>query len=183
MAQLPDNALVEELKKHLAKHKSGKLFVLLHCYGSHFNYYDRYDRKGAYYTPDEIPSASNKYRSNMMNAYDNSIRETDILLAGVINALKDTHMSAAMCYVSDHGEDISMIHANASFTHLQSQLITNFVCRLSCGLRRNSNRHSPKSGKLLWQTRKSLLPPTVSLSTRCSTLAVSPPASLRQMRQ
>lgn len=106
MAQLPDNALVVELKKHLAKHKSGKLFVLLHCYGSHFNYYDRYDRKGAYYTPDEIPSASNKYRSNMMNAYDNSIRETDILLAGVINALKDTHMSAAMCYVSDHGEDI-----------------------------------------------------------------------------
>lgn len=106
MAQLPDEALVGQLKKRLAKHKSGKLFVLLHCYGSHFNYYDRYERKGAFYTPDEIPSASNKYRDNMVNAYDNSIRHTDILLAGVINALKDAHIASAMCYVSDHGEDI-----------------------------------------------------------------------------
>lgn len=106
MAQLPDEALVGQLKKRLAKHKSGKLFVLLHCYGSHFNYYDRYERKGAFYTPDEIPSASNKYRDNMVNAYDNSIRHTDILLAGVINALKDAHIASALCYVSDHGEDI-----------------------------------------------------------------------------
>lgn len=106
MAQLPDDALVGELKKALKKHKGEKLFVLLHCYGSHFNYFDRYKRTDAFYTPDQIPSASNKYRVNMVNAYDNSIRLTDMLLAGVINALKETRTSAAMCYVSDHGEDI-----------------------------------------------------------------------------
>lgn len=106
MAQLPDEALVGELKKRLAKHKRGKLFVLLHCYGSHFNYYDRYDRSGAFYTPDAIPSAREKYRANMVNAYDNSIRHTDILISDVIGALKKTGMASAVCYVSDHGEDI-----------------------------------------------------------------------------
>ena len=88
------------------KGKGGKLFVVLHCYGAHFNYYDRYPRNEAYFQPDVIPSASKKYRSNMINAYDNVIRQTDKLVAGVIQALQALHVPAAMCYVGDHGEDI-----------------------------------------------------------------------------
>ena len=106
MEQLPDIVLLDNLKAKLAAHKGGKLFVVLHCYGAHFNYYDRYPRNEAYFQPDVIPSASKKYRSNMINAYDNVIRQTDKLVAGVIQALQALHVPAAMCYVGDHGEDI-----------------------------------------------------------------------------
>ncbi|MDO4512191.1 MAG: phosphoethanolamine transferase [Bacteroidales bacterium] len=106
MEQLSDEALVAELKKKLSTFKGGKLFVILHCYGSHFNYNDRYTREEAFFTPDEIPSASGKYRDNMVNAYDNTIRQTDRVIAGVINSLKALKVNAAMCFVGDHGEDI-----------------------------------------------------------------------------
>lgn len=106
MEQLPDITLLDHLKQKLASHKRGKLFVVLHCYGAHFNYYDRYPRNEAYFQPDAIPSASKKYRSNMVNAYDNVIRQTDKLVGGVIKALQACNVQAAMCYVGDHGEDI-----------------------------------------------------------------------------
>ena len=107
MAQLPDTALIAKVKQKLNSYKGDKLFIVLHCYGSHFNYSDRYARPGgSYFKPDDIPSASKKYRDKMMNAYDNSVRHADMLLAGVIGALKEKHISAGLVYVSDHGEDI-----------------------------------------------------------------------------
>ncbi|MGM9868176.1 MAG: phosphoethanolamine transferase [Sodaliphilus sp.] len=106
MEQLPDIVLLDNLKAKLAAQKGGKLFVVLHCYGAHFNYYDRYPRNEAYFQPDFIPSASKKYRDNMINAYDNVIRQTDKLVGGVIHALQAQRVPAAVCYVGDHGEDI-----------------------------------------------------------------------------
>lgn len=47
-------------------------------------------------------------RESVMNAYDNSVRETDYVLASLIRMLKDTSGSidSALVYVSDHGESL-----------------------------------------------------------------------------
>ncbi|MBR5101989.1 MAG: sulfatase-like hydrolase/transferase, partial [Muribaculaceae bacterium] len=40
-ASLPDMDLLKCLKEKLDSYNGGKLFIILHCYGSHFNYKDR----------------------------------------------------------------------------------------------------------------------------------------------
>ena len=47
-----------------------------------------------------------KYKDNLINAYDNSIRYTDNFLARLIHLLQEQDVDAAMLYTSDHGEDI-----------------------------------------------------------------------------
>ncbi len=50
--------------------------------------------------------AERKYRDNLVNAYDNSIRYTDDFLSRLIRMLEKQQVDAAMLYTSDHGEDI-----------------------------------------------------------------------------
>ena len=124
-AQLSDEELLKPLKKKLDEHTSGKLFIVLHCYGSHFNYHDRYDKGTGVFLPDDVKSAKKKFRNELLNAYDNTIYHTDILLNGIINLLQQKHMLTAMIYVSDHGEDIfdddrgRFLHASPLPTYYQ----------------------------------------------------------------
>lgn len=83
-----------------------KIFVVLHTYGSHFNYRDRYPDTCRPFTPDDAFDASEKYRPALLNAYDNSIAYTDAVLDSVISVLDTTGRPAAMLYIADHGEDI-----------------------------------------------------------------------------
>lgn len=84
-----------------------KQFIVLHTYGSHFNYRERYPADKAFFLPDAPADAEVKYRKNLINAYDNSIRYTDHFLARVIRLLQSCGgADAAMLYTSDHGEDI-----------------------------------------------------------------------------
>lgn len=95
-----------------------KLFVVLHSYGSHFNYQERYPRSFAYFKPDSRSEAKSENRRDLLNAYDNTIRYTDYILHGIIERLQkwegvqtktdgvyDQPISA-MLYTSDHGENI-----------------------------------------------------------------------------
>ena len=50
--------------------------------------------------------AERKYRDNLINAYDNSIRYTDGFLSRLIRMLEKQQIDVAMLYTSDHGEDI-----------------------------------------------------------------------------
>lgn len=84
----------------------GRVFIVLHTYGSHFNYKDRYPADMAAFLPDAIESAEKKYRNELINAYDNSIRYTDAFLGKLINRLNEDERCAALLYTSDHGEDI-----------------------------------------------------------------------------
>lgn len=124
-AQLSDEELLKPLKEKLDKHKSGKLFIVLHCYGSHFNYKDRYDKGTGVFRPDNVTSAKKKFRNELLNAYDNTIYHTDILLSSIIDLLNSKHMLTAMIYVSDHGEDIfddergRFLHASPLPTYYQ----------------------------------------------------------------
>ena len=95
-----------------------KLFVVLHSYGSHFNYQERYPRSFAYFKPDSKSEAKPENRRDLLNAYDNTIRYTDCILHGIIERLQKwegvqtktdgvyDQPTSAMLYTSDHGENI-----------------------------------------------------------------------------
>lgn len=101
-----------------AHYRYRKLFVVLHTYGSHFNYQERYPRSFAYFKPDSRSEAKSENRRDLLNAYDNTIRYTDYILHGIIERLQKwegvqtktdgvyDQPTSAMLYTSDHGENI-----------------------------------------------------------------------------
>ena len=101
-----------------AYYRYRKLFVVLHTYGSHFNYQERYPRSFAYFKPDSRSEAKSENRRDLLNAYDNTIRYTDYILYGIIERLQKWEgiqtktdgvygqPISAMLYTSDHGENI-----------------------------------------------------------------------------
>ena len=102
---LSDDYLLALVQEELAK-GNRKQFIVLHTYGSHFNYRERYPAEAAFFQPDSPADAEFKYRDNLINAYDNSIRYTDDFLSRLIGLLQQQDAGSAMLYTSDHGEDI-----------------------------------------------------------------------------
>lgn len=106
----PDNTydtdLLVPLAQKLARQKGRRTFVVLHTYGSHFSYADRYPDNMREFQSDQYDGAKRQYRPQLINAYDNSICQTDLLLRRIIEQLTAHGGSAAMVYTSDHGEDI-----------------------------------------------------------------------------
>lgn len=100
-----DERLLPYLEHILAKHRRKELIVL-HTYGSHFNYRDRYAQANAVFLPDTPTEAEAKNRPQLLNAYDNTIVQTDRLLHSIIQMLSRQGVQAAMLYTSDHGENI-----------------------------------------------------------------------------
>ena len=104
-APFSDLDLLSYLDKELASGHKKKLIVL-HTYGSHFNYIDRYPRDKARFLPDGPAEATKEYRKEQINAYDNTIALTSELLSEVIDRLNKRDGYASMLYTSDHGEDV-----------------------------------------------------------------------------
>lgn len=100
-----DESLLTMMKEVLEQHRK-KEFIVLHTYGSHFNYRERYPQQDAYFKPEDEAAAKYENRQSLLNAYDNSIRYTDKLLAGIIGMLEKRGCPSAMLYTSDHGENI-----------------------------------------------------------------------------
>ena len=129
---------------------------MLHTYGSHFCYRDRYPREKAFFRPDDATEAKAKNRNELLNAYDNSIRHTDELLHSIITRLTDSGSLAAMVYTSDYGENIfddsrhRFLHASPvpTFYDLRVPLIiwTSPAYRSDCsGIVRALNTNRKKS--------------------------------------
>lgn len=120
-----DVELLSMMREFIDSHNSEKLFIILHTYGSHFNYKDRFEPEHAVFTPYDKATASAENRAELINAYDNTIVMTDALLDQVISTLKNLHCPAAMMYLSDHGEDIfddsrgRFLHASPVPTYYQ----------------------------------------------------------------
>lgn len=121
---LHDDAMLPIVDSLLNKGATKQLIVL-HTYGSHFNYCERYSDKYRTFTPDRISEIKRKDRQAMINAYDNSIVATDRLLDQIIDRLSRTGKTAAMLYLSDHGEDLldddrdRFLHASPVPTYYQ----------------------------------------------------------------
>lgn len=122
--KLKDSQLLDLIDDQLCKDKSKQLIVL-HLYGSHFNYIDRYGEKSRKYFPDKYAEASKEYRDELINAYDNSITETSGFIYRIIKKLSDAHIYSTILYTSDHGEDIfddtrnRFLHASPTPTYYQ----------------------------------------------------------------
>ncbi len=102
---LYDTDLLPYLDKTLAA-GNRKQLIILHSYGSHFNYIDRYPESEATFLPDRPASATHHYRKEQINAYDNTILFTSNMIADIIERLKVSNKVSGLLYVSDHGEDI-----------------------------------------------------------------------------
>lgn len=120
-----DDELVDCVKQRLAHYDGGKLLIVVHMYGSHFNYKDRYQRSEAFFKPDNVISAEKIYRKELINSYDNTIRNTDKVLAAIIGEVQAKGVSSAVIFTSDHGEDIydderdRFLHASPMPTYYQ----------------------------------------------------------------
>lgn len=120
-----DTDLIAGLKQRLNQPHGAKLLVVLHSYGSHFNYHERYPENFNYFGPEISMAAEPRNRPGLINAYDNTIRYTDAVLDSIIGTLAQCSVPSAMLYVSDHGEDIfddsrnRFLHASPTPTYYQ----------------------------------------------------------------
>lgn len=120
-----DAELIPLLDSFIHAHPSGKLMIVLHTYGGHFNYRDRYTPDHIRFRPEDFTKASSDERPRLLNAYDNTILYTDAMLDSVISVLEAQRCPAAMLYFADHGEDIyddsrrRFLHASPTPTYYQ----------------------------------------------------------------
>lgn len=104
-----DGVLLEGLQAYLDRLKDDAVIVL-HMKGSHGPaYYKRYPQAFEHFTPvcqdSQLDHCS---RESIVNAYDNSLRYTDHVLAQTIDLLmqNEARLDSAMLYLSDHGESL-----------------------------------------------------------------------------
>lgn len=120
-----DTEMIPVVRNLVADTVIGKQLIVLHSYGSHFLYRDRYPKGFSHFTPDKAVDASPSNRDELINAYDNSIRYTDYFLAGLIDVLQERNVRSALLYAADHGEDIfddernRFLHASPKPTYWQ----------------------------------------------------------------
>ncbi len=113
-----DEDLLPCVDQALSKPEAKKL-VILHLMGSHGNFNRRYPPQFARFGEDEVTEFlqhqgySHRVIENR-NAYDNSIRYTDFILAQVLKKLKALKGEKFMLYFSDHGQDVGHFAKNRS---------------------------------------------------------------------
>ncbi len=121
-----DLQLLEEMQRCIAESSAQKLFFILHCYGSHFSYHQRYPREYARFLPDDDVAIAPQNMEMLRNAYDNSVYYTDHFLAQTIGCLRSLEGTcSALLYCADHGEDLfddrrgRFLHASPTTTAYQ----------------------------------------------------------------
>lgn len=120
-----DRAMLAWVREATADTTHMRQFIVIHSYGSHFVYADRYPRSDAYFLPDSHADANPANRADLINAYDNTIRYTDGFLDSLIAELDSCDCRSALVYSADHGEDIfddergRFLHASPNPTYYQ----------------------------------------------------------------
>lgn len=99
-----DAEVIQHVEKLSKVHD--KLFVMFQLRGSHF-YYDNFPPEFNTFRPNNIHDKDVVSDSLYINAYDNTILYTDHLLSAMIDSLKTLQATAAVWYVSDHGQTIT----------------------------------------------------------------------------
>ena len=121
-----DGQMVEVMHKAMRTDPSPRILFIIHSYGSHFSYHQRYPRNFAMFLPDDDVAISSQNVSIIRNAYDNSILYTDYVLNEIISLLESyPTLCSAMFYCSDHGEDLfdndsgRFLHSSLNVTYYQ----------------------------------------------------------------
>ena len=166
-----DDAVIAPVRKLLADTTRHKQLIVVHTYGSHFKYYERYPASFSAFKPDKAIDANVDNRQELINAYDNSIRYTDFVLHSLIQELRQVDGPTALVYASDHGEDIfddsreRFLHASpvptywqihqASLVWLSPRLVSNNPDMMTALKSNSTRRISPQ---------KSLFPTVMQLA-------------------
>ena len=134
-----DGILVDEVRAAVAGLERGRSQVLfLHMMGSHGPaYHSRSPQEDKAWLPEcKANDLGSCTAQELVNAYDNSVRYTDRVLAEIIDELKDAaEADTAMIYVSDHGESLGekgvYLHGAPYWLAPQEQLTVPMVLWLS----------------------------------------------------
>ena len=128
-----DEAFLPVIERTLAT-ITGNTVLVLHMIGSHGPaYFQRYPEARAAFTPDcRSVQFSDCTAAEIVSAYDNTIRETDFVLARTIDMLAASErVIPAMLYMSDHGESLGenglYLHAAPGFMAPPEQTRVPFV--------------------------------------------------------
>lgn len=102
-----DSNLLPFVDQFFAEHKEGNNLLVLHTYGSHFHYEDRYPEEFRKYTPTcfkkhFLTEMTHCTVEEVYNSYDNSILYTDYFIKNVIDRVRDKN--ALVIYTPDHAE-------------------------------------------------------------------------------
>ncbi len=104
---LPEDLKLLPVMDSIMGQGGNKQLIVLHTYGSHFNYRDRYAGTTGTFLPDDYTEADRDNRDRLINSYDNTITVTDRLIAGCIERIETMKGAlGGVIYTSDHGEDI-----------------------------------------------------------------------------
>ncbi|MDX1462437.1 MAG: sulfatase-like hydrolase/transferase [Marinirhabdus sp.] len=102
-----DEHVLTEIEDILKETQHSKKLIFVHLIGSHLRYEKRYPKDFDFFTE---PSPYLKFNHTkaiaQTNAYDNSIRYTDHVLAELIGLLKTETHPSALVYFSDHGDEV-----------------------------------------------------------------------------
>ena len=114
--------------EHYLDSITDNLFVVLHTYGSHFNYRERYPDEFSRYKPDDVTKITASEKEVLLNAYDNTILYTDYFLHCITEILRKRNLCSTMLYSTDHGEDLldddreRFLHASPNPTYYQLKI-------------------------------------------------------------
>lgn len=114
-----DEIIIPEFKKAV-RSTGHKKFIVIHTLGSHYNYSHRYTDNFDIFRPslNDIKNYSmqdKRYKTELLNSYDNSIIYTDFFsneLIEILKMQKDTE--SFVFFASDHGEDLFDNECNKS---------------------------------------------------------------------
>lgn len=101
------------------------VLIVVHTYGSHLQYHDRYPKEFEKWTPASSTSIAMKDKTQLNNAYDNTILYTDYFLSEVIKLIDSEDVCSGILYLSDHGEDLldderaRFMHSSPTLTYYQ----------------------------------------------------------------
>ena len=120
-----DMQLLRMMRRIIETDTRNDLLFILHCYGSHFSYHQRYPREFAVFQPDNDVEIVPGNAEMIRNAYDNSIVYTDHFLNRVLEYLGNLESPSAVLFCADHGEDLfddergRFLHASPTITYYQ----------------------------------------------------------------
>lgn len=104
-----DDQLLPYLDEFLDK-DDPKQFIVIHTYGSHFQFDMRYPESFTRFKPhlskEMMLDGSAKCKERLINSYDNTILFTDYFISQVIQRLQQKNKTSLLIYVSDHAESL-----------------------------------------------------------------------------
>jgi len=107
--QNTDMKLITVMNKVLEE-PGDKKFIIVHTWGSHFDYGERYTNDFDVFQPSlktvfARPSDFSK-KNVLVNSYDNSILFSDAVIDSAISIIKNMPAISVVYYISDHGENL-----------------------------------------------------------------------------